>query len=145
MDKLFVEINNPCVHDYREPVQWGDWSRQSIYGGVRVFTGDYSNDPANYRGAVDVDFEVTPGMIVYPVLVQYGTGDTFGYSSGEITLVAVFDDAQKALDLQQAIRNQTKDRSYSITVNGKEYYTATWTGYFESLEDVIVETEVVRL
>lgn len=144
MNKLFVEVDNPCVQNYQEPVQWGDWRRSSIYNGVRVFDGDYSDHHANYRNSIEVDFDVVPGMVVYPVLVQYGSGDSFGYSSGDITLVAVFDDDAKARNLIAAIRS-AGPREYTIVVDDKEYYTGTWTGYFETLEDVIIETEVVRV
>lgn len=144
MNKLFVEVDNPCVNNYQEPIAWGNWRRSSIYHGIRVFANDWSDSPANYRDSIEVDFDVIPGMVVYPVLVQYGSGDTFGYSTGEIVLVDVFDSLVKAQNLELAIKN-TDAREYSIIVDGKVHDTYTWTGYFETLEDVIIETEVVRV
>ncbi len=144
-NSVYVEISNPTHYDYSEPEQFGDWESRSTYQGCRVFTGDYSNGPANYRGSKEVDFEVKPGMVVYPVLVIYGTGDSFGHSSGNVHLVDVFDNAEKARGLEQAIRESAQEAyKYELTYEGKEYYAGYWTGYFESLEDVIVETEVVR-
>lgn len=141
--KLYVEINNPIVSQYDEAVQWGSWSRQSAYYGLKVYAYDYSDGYANYRSSLEVDFEAKPGMIVYPVVVSYSSGDSFGLSSGDVTLVGIFDNPEAAWKLEQAIIN-ANPREYSITVDGKEYQTYAWTGYFENLERVIVETEVVR-
>jgi hypothetical protein len=141
LSNLYVEVSNPCRYDFREDIQWGSWEERNSYEGCRVYTRGYSDDAANYRGNTEVDFEVKPGMVVYPVLVVYGTGDTFGNSSGNVVLVDVFDDAEKARGLEIAIR---ESNAYTFIYEGKEYYSGTWTGYFEHLEDIIVETEVVR-
>jgi hypothetical protein len=143
-DSLYVEISNPTSYDYSAPEQFGDWESRSTYEGCRVFVGNYSDGPANYRSSIKVDFEVTPGMVVYPVLVIYGTGNSFGNSSGNVHLVDVFDDIGKARGLKAAIKESAQTSQYEFIYKDKEYYAGYWTGYFERLEDVIVETEVVR-
>lgn len=145
MNKLYVEIANPTTHSYYSNEDYGDWEEHAHYEGIKVYNGDYSQGHANYRSSKEVDFEVTPGMIVFPVIVVYSSGNSFGSSSGNVTLVAVFDEAEKAEGLKEAIRNlSSEDYTYSFQYGGKEYYAGEWIGYFERLEDVIVETEVVR-
>jgi hypothetical protein len=144
-NSLYVEVNNPTRYHYREQKEWGRWKEHNTFEGCRVYVSDFSKDNASYRSSTDVDFEVTTGMIVYPVFVIYGTGDSFGHSTGNVQLVDVFDDAQKARGLEDAIRKATYENyKYTFEYAGKKYYAGSWTGYFERLEDVVVETEVVR-
>jgi hypothetical protein len=144
-NSLYVEVSNPTRYYNREDVEWGSWEERNSFEGCKVYVADFSKDSASYRQSTEVDFEVSPGMIVFPVFVIYGTGDSFGHSSGNVQLVDVFDDAEKARGLKEAIRKATYENyKYSFEYEGKEYYAGSWTGYFETLEDVVVETEVVR-
>lgn len=38
----------------------------------------------------------------------------------------------------------TRPTCYGVEPDGEEIYCGSWVGYFESLERVVVETEVVR-
>jgi len=85
------------------------------------------------------------GQVVFPVLVGYGTGDTFGRSEGNVEIVAVFSDPEKATRLRDAIIADESVRNGSqFDFEGQTVYTYSWKGYFESFEWCRVETELVR-
>ena len=44
----------------------------------------------HYSGKTETDFEPKPGAAVHLVLVTYQTGDTFGHSTGNVSIVGVF-------------------------------------------------------
>lgn len=128
------------------------YSREwSYYSGVQV---RYLPDGHGVVGdigwstsKIDVDFDVSPGDVVFVVVVVYTTGGTFGQTSGNTQVVAVFNDADKAVRLEEVIREDNKKNRSSfknIEFEGMSIYPGSWKGYFESLDDVKVETEVVR-
>lgn len=145
MPKVFVKISSETVRDHHDGEQYGDWETIESYRGCEVFDHEHGEIGCRTVG-VEIDFEPQIGQVVFPVIVAYGTGDTFGNSSGNSTVVAVVDTPDKAMEIKKAIEDDYKDRSggYSISVGGKEIYTYNWKGYFESLEWVRVETELVR-
>lgn len=118
----------------REPDPSDKWDRGDMYqeyGGIEVY---YSKDNAclgYITNTLEADFDVKPGDVVFVVVVQYSTGDTFGRSDGQIHIYKIFNKYDEAADVQSKI------------LNG-EISDYVWTGYFEHLEDVYVETEVVR-
>lgn len=120
------------------------------YYGCTVYTG-----PAGGRGSYgsyteefEVPFDAPPGTVVYPVIVRYGTGSTFGRTDGLVTVLGVWEKYEEALAAERAARQSVTDHGaagrYETTVAGQTFYTGTWIGYFEHLEDVIVETKIVR-
>lgn len=142
MNELFVEIDNPTIDQQYSYEQYGPWSRTHNYRGCRVYAGDWSQGSTTYRKSLEVDFDVVPGTVVYPVLVEYRTGDSFGQSYGNIELVAIFNSLELAEGLRSTILHY--DYGYDLEYEGETYY-ACWRGYFERLEQVHVETEVVRV
>ncbi|AVD99299.1 hypothetical protein SEA_BILLNYE_116 [Streptomyces phage BillNye] len=140
-------------------VVWGEYSYQSE-------PGEDTDEPYSWRGVETTEIsdveavyskgegnphrgmirpgafscEAEPGDTVYAVIVRYSTGDTFGREEGLAICLDVFTDADKAEELAKAAREVDEFR---MTVNGVEYYVS-WVGYFEHLEDVVVEELVVR-
>lgn len=90
-----------------------------------VFTAD-SNDRGwnTYSERLDVNFEPTAGKEVFVVVVTYQTGDTFGHSTGNVSIVDVFDSESSADKTARAIRKGTFGTYRD------------WQGYFEHLEDI---------
>lgn len=124
------------------------------YDGCEVFSVDAENVNGRigyYSKRFDVDAK--PGDTVFVVVVVYSTGGTFGRDEGLASVVNVYKDPAQAKKVAQAIEsnsestpsnNYSPPREYTISVDGEEIYCGSWVGYFESLERVVVETEVVR-
>lgn len=144
MRKVFVQTQIRQTEDYWDGEQYGDWREEYSYEGLSVFAAEQGGQFGFYTKEVETDFDPKVGQVVFPVIVQYGTGNTFGHSSGNIEIVAVYDDADKATRLREQIQEQSNLGGGSFEFEGKTIYTYNWTGYFESLERVFVETEIVR-
>ena len=124
------------------------------YDGCEVISVDADNVNGRigyYSKRFDVDAK--PGDIVFVVVVVYSTGGTFGRDEGNSQAVGVYKDPARAKKVAQAIENNSESnasnnyippKAYTIHVDGEEIYCGSWVGYFESLERVVVETEVVR-
>ena len=86
--------------------------------------GVVSKNPDSFEAeGVEVDFNVpASGKEVFLVWVRYGTGDTFGHTDGEWTIIGVLEDKNKAEALVDSIIDDT--------------YTGykCWDGYFENFE-----------
>lgn len=146
MPKVFITTQIRQTEDYWDGEKYGDWREEYSYEGLSVFAAEQGGQFGYYTKEIETDFEPQIGQVVFPVLVQYGTGNSFGHSSGKIEIVAVYDDPEKATRLKDAIASYEKGSGYqsSFDFEGQTIYTYNWTGYFESLERVFVETKIVR-
>jgi hypothetical protein len=124
-------------------------SRETEYKDHEVL-GVYSCDSKDGRGwsryneSVDVPFEPVTGAEVFLVVVTYSSGDTFGSSSGNVTIVGCYEEKAQAESIASDIRadDMDVDRDYrrSGKKTKKERFTGCkeWTGYFDGLEGVEV-------
>lgn len=95
---------------------------------------------------VETDFDAPPGTYVHVVAVEYSTGSTFGRDRGLIDIVDVFATLEEAITLRERIHEVLQEgHQYEFEHNGKSYYAGSWTGYFESLDDIYIVSEVVRV
>lgn len=78
----------------------------------------------------EVNFEPKSGNTVYVVYVRYSTGDSFGHTNGEWSIIDILDSMEHANKLKESIDSGEYERN-----NGH----APWTGYFESLESSNIE------
>ncbi len=143
-------------------VVWGEYSYQSE-------PGEDTDEPYSWRGVETTEISdveavyskgegnphrgmirpggfscgAKPGDTVYAVIVRYSTGDTFGREEGLAICVDVFTDEYRAYGLVKAIRDNGDDGDFRFSYEEREYY-CSWTGYFEHIEDVLVEKLVVR-
>lgn len=96
---------------------------------------------------IKVPFEPVDDTTVYVVIVRYQSGDTFGTSYGNYEVMDVFDDADEAKELAEAVDRDAYssdirgkvETKFEFTHDGKEYYKA-WVGYFERYEGVEVHS-----
>jgi hypothetical protein len=94
-----------------------------------------------------VPFKPEPRKQYFLVYCLYTTGDSFGWDSGIIEFIGLYEDRDLADATKKRIENHYKDakkRDSPVEVyNSKgELYSisAPWIGYFESLDDVVVES-----
>jgi hypothetical protein len=127
------------------------WSRDSTdtsYGGVKsVRSVPRNGKEGNWRSE---RFEMPghkPGDVVFVIVAQYSTGDTFGNDGGCTEIMDVLADAYQARAIADWMEGKSTEGVLSgfsmvCPVNGKEYHIP-WTGYFEHLEDIHVEAEII--
>lgn len=144
MPKLYVQIDSECIHDYHDGEQYGDWHTINSYRGCTVSASGEGR--IGYRtNGFEVDFEYKIGQVVFPVIVGYGAGDSFGRSEGNSVCVAVVDSPEVANRIKDAIvKDESTYGANTLEVEGYKIYTYDWKGYFESFEWCRVETELVR-
>lgn len=92
-----------------------------------------------WRDSIDSPDEIKAGDIVWAVWVVYGTGSTFGSSGGEGQILTVTKDAELAV----AANEWADGKGTWPKELGDEPYK-NWTGYFEWLQHVRIETFVVQ-
>ena len=99
---------------------------------IGIFTNE-DNDGYNYsyNERADVTFAPKSGDAVHLVLVIYETGDTFGYSTGNVSVVGVYETSKEAKEIAKSIR--------AGTYSGYK----CWDGYFERLESIEVSKHVI--
>lgn len=115
-------------------------------------TTDSGNTWRGWGNSDEHECDTKPGDVVYAVMVQYSTGDSFGHDNGaRIECMDVFNNPEDAVELAGICNNFERDcekgmqhgvSRFSFDWKGKNYHVG-WTGYFESLDRVWVETLVV--
>lgn len=104
------------------------------------------NEPETiYQELIEVDFEPIEHIndSVYLLVVRYSSGNTFGNSYGNWTIVECSLDKDKLIKTKGLI--EADDRRYMLSSRKKSanVYTAPcgyncWQGHFESLENVVI-------
>lgn len=105
------------------------WDNDSTDGTVTVSSCTLID--ADEYGSLPCSFPVKVGDTIYLVWAQYSTGDSFGSYGAQYELCAVFDNPSDA--------EKEKDR-----LENTSDYSVPWTGYFESLDSLNVESFVVQ-
>lgn len=145
MGSVHITTSIRTIEDYWDGEQYGDWREEYSYEGLAVYKSSLQGEFGVYTRSIDTDFEPEVGQVVYPVVVLFGTGNSFGNSSGNVHIVGVYDNQDKAERLRKAIQDTySSGREPSFDFEGENINAYTWTGYFESLENVFVESEIVR-
>ena len=90
-----------------------------------------------YYEIINTTEDFKSGDTAYLVVVKYTTGDTFGYTSGNIDIPAIAKNEEAALKIALDIENKVGEFA-------EEKYRYPWQGYFEGLESVHVETMKVE-
>lgn len=143
-----IEIDVETSHWVSNPANPNDeWDRDDTDGRIDGVAAYYvtEGDSTGYRGmgwgdhTYDVDAQ--PGDVVHVVIAEYSTGDTFGRSGGQVSVMDVFTENHDAVELWKFL-SKVKDE-FSVKHNGQDYYIP-WNGYFESLEDLDIRTLVVQ-
>lgn len=125
-----------------------DWPNRETEYKEHEIHGVYSDDAKDGRGqsryneSIDVEFDPVAGAEVFLVVVTYSSGDTFGSSSGNVTVVGCYEEEAQADSIAHDIRadDMDADKAYrrNLKRSKKERFTGykAWTGYFEGLEGV---------
>jgi len=135
MTSLYVDFDEWCEESgIGAEEDGGAWS----YRGTSIYNFELREiriAPFPMSITKEVPFDVVRGQTVYIVLARYSTGDSFGNSEGHGCIVGIYKNEKDA----QAIIDSVSDETYYEKV---EKYPP-WKGYFESLQDIFVESKVV--
>lgn len=128
----------------REPDPEDRWDQGDEHGTVtgvevRYIPGNEAKE--TFLGS-QFNVDAQPGDVVFVVLADYESGNTFGRSGGQYQLLDVFTDVKDAYALAKAAQD-VEHGDFNLIHAGKEYYVS-WTGYFESLQAIRVMTALVQ-
>lgn len=133
--KFFLEYEEDSF--MTRPPDDDGWDRGDYTDTVDFKALYLSNDNFGWSEELEYDLDgVSAGDKLFLVVVRYGTGDTFGTTSGRWCPVGLFKTDAEAEELLRRLRRDPKDHPGS----------STWTGYFECMEDIEVhELEVFSM
>lgn len=134
MSTLYLEYDE--FSEGGEPLDDGEWCSYSdtiiTWTLGKVFLN--KKNAAWCRSEQKADFDVKKGDTVYVVVVKYSTGNTFGSSYGNGYIEGVYQYKGQASKVMEDI--------YGNRYNKLGKYPP-WIGYFESLEEVLIEERIV--
>lgn len=126
--------------------QYGSWSAESYHRLSDTITAD-----SEYPD-ITAPFKFEEGEIGYVVWVIWSHGDSFGHHTrGSSEVVGLFKDAESAMELRNCLLDTgnyfKKNPEYAYNIRTKDGQTfsagyASWSGYFESVDEVRVDTVI---
>lgn len=143
--ELYVQYSKRCVHSYREPVEYGEWSEDYDFTVDRVSLT--SNDRWSEE-KFEVAFDGEPGQPVFVLSIVYDSGDSFGRATGNGEVMWVFKDAKLAQAAAAAWETATDKEQYSVEFEVEDGRKVKMhnpaAGYFESLTSVNVDSFLIN-
>lgn len=137
--QVAIALNNYTIEDYWDGERYGDWRTAYAYSGCEATLNGGGRIGWNTE-LFDVPNSVEELSPLWVVVVVYSTGNTFGHSSGNTTVAAVCYSEEDAEAVSKAIYEDNTNSGFGeIKVRDYTFYNGTWKGYFESLENVIIE------
>jgi len=141
-----LDMDVTCYNTVVPVEEYGEWQSDS----VNVFKGLIRNDAhPDVSSVVELESSTLPHYLVW---VEYSDGDSFGWAKrGRIEAVGIFTTAEDALKVKEAIKADAEARSTRDTIYGTPLEVSLsdrnlvinyvpWCGYFESLDEVHIET-----
>lgn len=145
-----IKIESRCTHDEREDKQWGSWSTE--YDNSIARNGEKTDEYPDVASIHDI----APGSHALVVWVEWSTGDSFGHGKRTGTeILGLFKDAASAKSLKEQLEkdymsytnySRSKPHEYNYKTPDGQVFTskfAPWSGYFESLDSVNMDSVVI--
>jgi hypothetical protein len=142
----FIQIlDNDQEEHERGEGDFASWSRStahSIQGFREAKEGEYHD--------LVVSFKPEKNRNYFLLYVLYGSGDSFGRSTGNIVFVGLYEDealaeenAKRIADHAEAYKKGKAEDEFSVTLKeddaAESKMSTSWNGYFERVEDIVVE------
>lgn len=144
---IYIEEECICTYEEHSDEPYGDWSADYSYS----IKGASIAKPKRYDYCEVPDITAEVGDVVYVLYIVYGSGDSFGGSSGNGQFVCAYTDAAMAEHAKRIYEKKGTESQFYIPVgkdpDGKWVYTSTYSpasGYFESFEGAYIEKCVVK-
>lgn len=142
MTTVFVNASSEVLSQKHAKKQYGSWSSERSFhvDGVSVHKDAYFS-PYKF----ELPYDVNVGDHLYVLFITYSSGDSFGTSQGNGSIVAVFKDQNLAFEAAKEIRKDEDVYKFSFTMEDgskQEFHNAAY-GYFEHITTVSVQPFVV--
>ena len=145
---IYVTYDSYCISSEYSDEEYGDWQQDNSF----EVASAHLTLPRNAGGSYEqFELDVQEGDEIFAVYVRYGSGDSFGSSTGNGSIIAAYTDIEHA---RIAVSNFEKNSSgmqvsipAGVDMTGKLTYTKVYNpaaGYFENLETVDFERLVVK-
>jgi len=141
---IYYRVVSNCVENYREDKEWGNW--RTIYESKLVAVSRNSGLLPEYSyGKAKVPIETYQADFLYLVCVTYSDGDTFGNSSGNMSVAYITESPDEALKIKGAIDAQSEsyesEKPDPFWDEWPEHAKSVssyceWNGYFCGVESV---------
>ena len=135
-----ITISSHCDRSHREEEQFGSWEE--------IHSNSFKGIDKSQSPDANCIHDIQVGEVAYVVWVEYSSGDSFGHSEGNYEIIAVLKDFNEAENLAKAIRAHEDSEEYEFlwtSSDGQQvfYGFAPWSGYFEHISDIHVESAIV--
>ena len=149
--KKILYIDYDVYRSGGETIGDGPWADREDETTDLTINGVNVKPVETFGESVNTLFVPTVGMRIWLVTVRYSTGDTFGRSLGNYKFLTAYDNEDAAESLAKEIKiNAADDKGYQFSFVPKTPFPeehvecGSWTGYFECLENVQVDSFIVR-
>jgi hypothetical protein len=142
-----IAVESDCNESYHSGKQYGEWRESYSNHLSSIATHD-----DEYPDVVSIH-NIEPGQAALVVWIEWSTGDSFGHSDRGCTeIIGLFRDLESAESLRQQIKSWRRNdkskkwdeqNSYHFkTPDGQEFTSgfAPWSGYFDSLDSVNIDS-----
>ena len=147
--KSLFNINTINLGGRDEKDRWSADSHESTWS----FNGFTQAKENNHLCCEVPDLDTTKP--IYTIAVIYSTGDSFSHhESGSLELIHTTQDATLAFKIKQFIEDDYqayKSDKYNddhyrnkAVVDGVQFFTYPWKGYFERLSEVVVHVGLIK-
>lgn len=135
----------------RDPNDEWDADNTATSNCIRGFKIVNKSSKKNEYTDLTIDFEVKETIPYYLLSVIYSTGDSFSHHTGHIEYIDLYSNIEYAEAAQKMIENayaaKDKEERYSVDIldnngNMRKISSSSWVGYFESLEEVRIDTVI---
>lgn len=142
---IYIKVNEYCIHSEQGEGTYADWSSSNCFEVESAHT-----TPHVRMDSYAVDAK--EGDVVYVLYIRYGSGDSFGHSDGNGTVIDVYTSESMARKAEKIIEKNTSADTWTIPSGvvddlGKWDMRKVWSpasGYFETFEGVHVTSLVVQ-
>jgi len=145
-------MTNTCFLKYEERCTGGDPESDEPYCSrsdehidflpIGIYT-TRKRAGTRFPETIQIGFKPEVGKSCFLVVVRYRTGDSFGISYGNWSVIGVFENAEDADAVKSAIEmtddGETNAYECDVPTPNDEARFCNWNGYFETLEDVQIE------
>lgn len=140
-----IRYRNPASYYRREPVQFGSWEEGLYHELVRAYRTPDTDEPSFNVEKFNVS--PAPEPIVYVVWLTYTTGDSFGSSTGNLSICHCSSSLQKAEAVKKLIKEANTEEYYvefQDDLGNPVKYANPMFGYFEHLETIDIQPMVLH-
>ncbi len=144
--RLHIPAFTVCDHSHYSDEPYGDWSESFYFevGDTAIILPE--SNKYVYVGSGETELyegELAEGDIIFVVIANYSSGDSFGYADRKyVDVCSINKDANLAHD---NVRSLGSNKPIITLDNGTTHpHYRPWDGYFESLDSLSVHTMIVK-